>query len=127
MVGIALIVAVTSVLDAVVQPLFVASTQYEVVDDIEEVVKLVPVPKELPNVDAEYQLMVPADALAPNVTVPVPHLEPIVVPVIVGIVFTVTANVRAVPSPQALEGVTCTFPDPAPTVTVTEFVVPPTV
>ena len=40
-----------------------------------------PVPSELPPVEAAYQLMVPADAVAPRVTVPVPHTEPGVVPV----------------------------------------------
>jgi hypothetical protein len=34
-------------------------------------------------------LIVPALAVAPNITVPVPHLEAGVVPVIVGIAFTV--------------------------------------
>ena len=42
-------------------------------------------PNELPPVEAAYQLMVPAEAVAPKVTVPVPHTEPGVVPVIVGI------------------------------------------
>jgi hypothetical protein len=48
------------------------------------VVKLVPVPNELPPVAAAYQLMVPALAVAPSVTVPVPHLDPVVEPEIVG-------------------------------------------
>jgi hypothetical protein len=64
-------------------------------------VKLVPVPSELPPVAAEYQLIVPSLAVAPRVTVPVPHLELGVVPVIVGIVFTVavTAVLVAVVQP----------------------------
>ncbi len=53
------------------------------------VVKLVPVPKLAPPVAAAYQLTVPADAVAPNITVPVPQTLPGVVPVIVGMVFTV--------------------------------------
>lgn len=53
------------------------------------VVKLVPVPKELPPVEAAYQLIVPADAVAPNVTVPASHRDAGVEPVIVGSVFTV--------------------------------------
>ena len=53
------------------------------------VVKLVPVPREAPPVEPAYQLIVPALAVAPSITVPVPHLEPGVVPVIVGIEFTV--------------------------------------
>ena len=37
------------------------------------VVNEVPVPRLAPPVAAAYQLMVPADAVAPRVTVPVPH------------------------------------------------------
>ena len=51
--------------------------------------KLVPVPKELPPVDAANQEIVPAEAVAPKVTVPVPTLDAGVVPVIVGKAFTV--------------------------------------
>ena len=54
------------------------------------VVKLIPVPSETPPVAAAYQLIIPALAVAPRATVPVPHLDPGVVPVIVGIAFTVT-------------------------------------
>ena len=61
-----------------------------VVTEIEGVVKEVPVPNEEPPDEAAYQLIVPADAVAPNNTVPVPQREPGVVPVMVGIVFTVT-------------------------------------
>ncbi len=39
------------------------------------VVKLVPVPKLDPPVKAAYQFKVPELAVAPNVTVPVPHRE----------------------------------------------------
>jgi len=38
----------------------------------------------VPPDDVGHQLTVPADALAPNVTVPVPHIEPGAVDVIVG-------------------------------------------
>jgi hypothetical protein len=69
------------------------------------VVKLVPVCRELPPEAAEYQLIVPALAVAPRVTVPVPHLEAGVVPVIVGTGVTVTA--------------TCEFADENPSLTVT--------
>lgn len=48
-----------------------------------------PVPREAPPVNAAYQFIVPAEDVAPNVTVPVPHLEFGVVPVIVGVVFTI--------------------------------------
>ena len=55
-------------------------------------------PKEGPPAGAAYQLIVPALAVAPNVTLPVPHILLGVVPVIVGIVFTVakTAVLAAV-------------------------------
>ena len=68
------------------------------------VVKLVPVPSELPPVAAAYQLIVPALAAAPKVTVPVPHTELGVVPLIVGIAFTVatTAVLLAVVHPVAV-------------------------
>ena len=71
-------------------------------DDIEGVVKLVPVPKLEPPVDAAYQLIVPADAVAPNVTVPVPQTLPGVEPVIVGIVFTVASTAVLDPVVQPL-------------------------
>ena len=57
--------------------------------EIPGVVKVVPVPRELPPVEPEYQLIVPADAVALNVTVPGPHLLAGVVPVITGIARTV--------------------------------------
>lgn len=74
-----------------------------VVDEMEGMVKLVPVPRDEPPVDAAYQSIVPADAVAPNVTVPVPHLDAGVVPVIVGTAFTVavTAVLVAVVHPFA--------------------------
>lgn len=60
-----------------------------------------PVPRDAPPVDAAYQLIVPALAVAPNATVPVPQRELGVVPVIVGIAFTV--NVEAlVPVPAGI-------------------------
>jgi type IV secretory pathway VirB2 component (pilin) len=55
-----------------------------VVAEIDGVVKLVPVPKLAPPVAAAYQLMVPPLDAALKVTMPVPHLLPGVVPVIVG-------------------------------------------
>ena len=54
------------------------------------VVKLVPVPRDVPPDDAAYQFIVPALAEAPRVTVPGPHREADVVPVIVGIALTVS-------------------------------------
>jgi hypothetical protein len=72
-----------------------------VVDDILGVVKEVPVPSDTPPVEAAYQLIVPAEAVAPNTTVPVPHREPGVVPVIVGLVFIKIDNVSDTgPIPQ---------------------------
>lgn len=65
------------------------------------VVKLIPVPSDTPPVTSAYQLIVPALAVAPKITVPVPHLDPGVVPVIVGIAFTVTETCEftlAIPS-----------------------------
>jgi hypothetical protein len=53
------------------------------------VVKDVPVPREDPPDDAAYQLIVPEDAAAPRVTDPVPQRDAGVVPVIVGIAFSV--------------------------------------
>ena len=57
---------------------------------MDDVVNDVPVPKEDPPVPAAYQLIVPALAVTPKVTVPASHLEPGVVPVIVGLEVTVT-------------------------------------
>ena len=56
------------------------------------VVKLAPVCKDDPPVELLYQFIVPLLALAPNETVPASHLDNGVVPVIVGVVFTV-ANI----------------------------------
>jgi hypothetical protein len=49
------------------------------------VVKLVPVPKEAPPVEAAYQLMVPAAVVACSVVVPDAHMEAPVAVEIVGI------------------------------------------
>ena len=57
--------------------------------EIDGVVKDVPVPSDPPPVDPAYQLIVPAEAVALNVTVPGPHTEPGIVPVMVGIALTV--------------------------------------
>ena len=53
------------------------------------VVKLVPVCNNDPPVELLYQLIVPLLAVAPKATVPASHLDNGVVPVIVGMVFTV--------------------------------------
>ena len=64
----------------------------------------IPVPNDEPSVEAVYQLMVPADAVAPRVTVPVPQRDAGVVVAIVGIVLTVaiTAVLVAVVHPIAV-------------------------
>ena len=56
---------------------------------IDGVVNEVPVPNDTPPVEAAYQLMVPAEAVAPNVTVPGPQLLSSVVSEMVGIALTV--------------------------------------
>jgi hypothetical protein len=56
---------------------------------IEGVVKDVPVPNDEPPEEAAYQFNVPALPVAPNVTAPASQREAGVVPVIVGVVFTV--------------------------------------
>ena len=66
------------------------------------VVKLVPVPKLLPPVLAAYQLMVPALAVAPKVTVPASQREAAVLAVILGVVFTVASTDVLVPVVQPL-------------------------
>ncbi len=53
--------------------------------DILGVVNDVPVPNDAPPVTAPYQFNVPALAVAPKDTVPVPHTEPGVVPDTVGV------------------------------------------
>jgi hypothetical protein len=75
----------------------VASAKYVVVVDMLGVVKLVPVPKLEPPVETAYQLTVPAEAVAPNVTVPVPHLLLGVDPVMVGIEFIVAITAVLAP------------------------------
>ena len=56
------------------------------------VVNETPVAIDVPPVKAEYQLIVPALAVAPNTAVPVPHIAAGVLAVMVGIVFTVAAT-----------------------------------
>ena len=63
-----------------------------------------PAPNDEPSVEAVYQLMIPVDAVAPRVTVPVPQRDAGVVVAIVGIVLTVavTAVLVAVVHPPAV-------------------------
>src|SRR5450759_1568014 len=89
MAGVVFTVAITSVLDDVVQELLVASTQYEVVNEMLPVVYDAPVANDDPPVAAAYQLTVPAVALAPKVTVPASQRAAGVVDEMAGVVFTV--------------------------------------
>ena len=74
-----------------------------VVPEILGVVKLVPVASDEPPDDAAYQLIVPALAVAPNPTVPVPQREPSVVPVmVVVLIVAVTAVLVAVVQPLSV-------------------------
>ena len=54
------------------------------------VVNEVPVPNDTPPVKAAYQLIVPEEAVAPKVTVPVPQRAAGIVVATVGILFIVT-------------------------------------
>ena len=56
------------------------------------VVNETPVANDVPPVNALYQLIVPALAVAPNTAVPVPHIAAGVLAVMVGIVLTVAAT-----------------------------------
>jgi hypothetical protein len=67
-----------------------------------EVVKLVPVPKLVPPVEAAYQLIVPAEAVAPKVTVPASQREAGAVDEILGVVLTVASTEVRVPVVQPL-------------------------
>ena len=75
-----------------------------VVADILGVVNDAPVETLVPPVAPAYQLMVPALAVAPNTTVPVPQRLAGVLAVMVGIAFTVatTAVLAAVVQPLAV-------------------------
>ena len=72
--------------------------------EIEGVVNVVPVPREDPPINAAYQLIVPAEAVAPRETVPVLQRLAGVVAVMVGIVLTVatTAVLDVVVHPLAV-------------------------
>ena len=58
-------------------------------------VKVVPVAKLDPPVGLVYQLIVPAEAVAPKLTFPGPQRDPGFVPVIIGLGFTTTFVVDA--------------------------------
>ena len=73
-------------------------------DDRPGVTYEVPVPSDPPPVEAAYQLIVPVEAVAPRVTDPVPQRVAGVVPVMVGMTFTVTGRVVTL-AVQPLKGV----------------------
>ena len=68
------------------------------------VINDVPDPKDIPPVDDAYQLIIPADAVAPNVTVPVPQVYPGVVLTIVGVALTaaVTSSLAVLSQPPTV-------------------------
>ena len=80
------------------------------------VVNDAPVPKVVPPVAAAYQLMVPALAVAPKVTVPVPQRLAGVFAVMVGVAFTVTALVVA-EQPPVVVNVNVALPAESPVMT----------
>ena len=67
------------------------------------VVNVTPVANDVPPVNAEYQLIVPALAVAPNATVPVPQRFAGVLAVMVGIAFTVASTAVLVAVVQPLD------------------------
>ena len=71
---------------------------------IEGVLKLVPVPRDEPPDEAANQLIVTAEAVAPRLTTPVPHLEPSDTELIVGLlpIDAVTVVLLAVVHPLAV-------------------------
>ena len=62
--------------------------------------KLVPVPRFVPPTGTSHQVIVPADAVAPNIRVPTLHRELGVVDVITGTAFTVTVTDSQVELPH---------------------------
>lgn len=54
--------------------------------------KVAPVPSNVPPVGESYQLIVPVEAVAPKVTVPLPQALPGVVDIIIGIGNTVAVT-----------------------------------
>ena len=66
------------------------------------VVNEVPVPIDAPPVEAAYQFIVPAEDVAPRVTVPASHLAAGLVVKIEGVVLTVAMTAVLVPVVQPL-------------------------
>ena len=82
---------------------------------MEGVVKVVPVPKDVPPLAAAYQESVPLD-VALKLMVPVPHLLPGAVPEIVGAALTVRVKLTGVPTQLFKVGVTEIVAEPVPEV-----------
>ena len=61
-------------------------------DEIPGVVNDVPVPKDEPPDKAAYQFNMPALAVAPIITVPVSHREPVIVFNTVGVALTIAST-----------------------------------
>ena len=96
------------------------------VAEITGVMNEVPVPTEDPP-DAEvYQCIVPAEDVAPRVTVPGPHVVPGVVEVTDGGILTVIETLRAALVPHPFVAVTLKIPDTEliPYATDTELLAP---
>ena len=74
-------------------------------DEILGVVNVVPDPRIPPPLDAAYQFNVPALALAPKLTVPLPHRLPGVVKVTVGVLVMVKFIVKMLSQPKAFVNV----------------------
>ena len=64
--------------------------------EITELINVVPVFNMVPPLETSYQFMIPAYAVAFNVTVPASHLVAPMTPVMVGIALTVATVVPAV-------------------------------
>jgi hypothetical protein len=91
-VSVPLILAVTAVRVALVQVAVATSTKKSVVEDIEGVVKVVPVPIATPPVGLANQLMVPALAEANKFNVPASQRLAPETPVMEGVVFIVAVT-----------------------------------
>ena len=65
---------------------------------------MVPVPNEVPPVATSYQFIVPAEAMAPNVTAPVSQLDPGIVEVMDGeiLIVAIIAVLVVVVHPEAV-------------------------
>jgi hypothetical protein len=91
--GTSISVAVTDVLVAEKHPVAAmeSNAKYVVVDEILGVVKLFPLPNNVPSVESEYHLMVPVP-VADKSTAPVPHFATLVPKGADGTSFTVAVT-----------------------------------